>query len=103
MTKILKAHIDWHCPRCGATDQTTEMKPHARMHTCAKLHGLDVPMVRDDMDATIVAVEREDYLRDEIQTTDDRGTPISAIRVERADGSNDTFVNAPLARLGMKN
>ena len=100
--KKLKTYLDWHCPQCGATDQTTEMKPHVRMHRCAKLHGLDIPLVRDDMDAKVVAVEREDYLGEEIQTTDDRGIPITAIRVERADGTNDTFVNAPLAKAGIR-
>ena len=100
--KRLKVHIDWHCPQCGHTAQTAEMKPHVRMHRCPKLHGLDIPLVRDDMDAKVVAVEREDYLRDEVQTTDDRGKPITAIRVERADGTNDTYVNAPLAKIGIR-
>lgn len=100
--KVIKVVKDWHCPRCGKTDQTHEARPHTRLHTCPKLHGLEVPMVEAGVDATVVALEREDYLNGDIQTTDDRGRPIMAVVTRYGDGRTDVRVNAPLATVGVR-
>ncbi len=99
--KTLKAYIDWSCPHCGNSEQSNDPRPHTVMHVCSGMHGLTTPMVRDGEDAKIVVHEREDYLNGDIQTSDDRGKAISSISKERADGSNDLWVQAPLATIGI--
>jgi hypothetical protein len=46
----------------------------------------------------VKAVEREDYVGDEIVTTDGDNTPIMAVETTRDDGSNDVAVFAPCAQ-----
>jgi hypothetical protein len=45
----------------------------------------------------VTALPREDYLNGEIQRTGDNGRPYGGVRVDRADGSNDLIMFAPLA------
>jgi hypothetical protein len=46
----------------------------------------------------VKAIEREDYLGNEVQATDENGTPIMAVQTEYADGRTDVAVNAPVAQ-----
>jgi len=87
----------WYCPNCGATDQTRQVRPHTRYHTCPRLHGLSAPMVPAGSKARVYAREREDYVGQERVFLDARGRPIMSIVTERADGSNDAMVFAPTA------
>ena len=91
---------DWHCPNgCFCTERTVALPPNSsRYHVCPKLHGLNAPLVREDADCKVVAVERETYLGREIQTMGDDGKAYMAINTERADGSNDRIVHAGLAK-----
>ena len=98
MTVILEAPVrDWYCPNCGQTDQTREVRPHTRFHTCPKLRGLTAPMLPAGTKAKVVAVEREDYVGAEQVRTNDAGRPIMAVRTEYDDGRNDVAVFAPTA------
>ena len=67
---LLESWQDWECPNCHAADRTRPLPPEAsRMHPCPALHGLTAPLVRAGTDCRVVAVERGDYLRGEIQRT----------------------------------
>lgn len=90
---------DWFCPNgCGAAETVPALAPGAsRFHTCPRLHMLSAPLVRVGMDVKVEAIEREDYLGDQIQATGDDGRAYMAIKTTHADGSNDLAVNAGLA------
>jgi hypothetical protein len=92
----------WECPSCGLTDVTNRPDPHSRMHACGAQKGLTVPMVEVDRElkrneVRHVALEREDYEGAERVTKDNEGRPIMAVHTERADGSHDCTVYAPVA------
>jgi len=98
MTVLLDPTRHWECPNCPATDETHEARPHTRYHRCAGLAGLLAPMVPAGERANVRAVEREDYIgTDQVPLTN--GRPVMAVVTERADGSNDTAVFAPTARI----
>jgi hypothetical protein len=99
MTLLVEPITNWWCPECKHTDQTRQAGPHTRMHVCPRLHGLTTPMVRAGTRARITAREREDYVNGELVQVDDRGRPVMSIVTERPDGSNDTRVLAPAARV----
>jgi hypothetical protein len=56
-----------------------------------------VPFVAAGVKAKVEAVERGDYVRDEVVTTDDEGRPWMAAVTTRDDGQ-DCAVYAPMAR-----
>lgn len=93
----------WECPTCGRQHVTREHRPHTPMHHCAGLAGLWTPFVavhgRELARHSVrhVAVEREDYVAGERGIRYADGRAVMAIRVERADGSNDCHVFAPVA------
>jgi hypothetical protein len=60
------------------------------------MSGLMVPLIEMGQNVKVTVVEREDFLGDEIVTTDDRGRPIMAVVTTRDDGE-DRLVFAPLA------
>ena len=86
----------WECAACTFTDVTREARPHSRMHTCTGLGGLSVPMVRAGTRCKMRAVEREDYVGDELVTYDDGGRPVMSVVTTRDDGE-DCTVYAPTA------
>ncbi len=101
--ELLDVWQDWECPNCRASERTRPLPPNAsRMHTCPGLHMLTAPLVRAGTDCRVVAVERGDYLRGEVQRTGDDGKPYMAVQTIRADGSNDVavFAGAATARMG---
>ena len=87
----------WECPNCTATDITYEPRPHSRFHACRGLRGLTAPMVPAGSDCKVEAVERDDYVGQELVTADGEGRPVMSIVTTRADGSNDCAVLAPCA------
>ncbi len=95
MGVVLQAEQRWVCPNCPVSARTVG-QPN-RFHSCAGLGGLSAPMVLEGVDCTVVAVEREDYISGE-DVRWANGRPVSAVRVERADGSNDCVVYAPTAK-----
>jgi len=94
---ILKPEQRWECPNCTQVDVTHEAQPHTRYHACRGLKGLTAPFVPAGTHCEVKAVEREDYVGDEIVTYDGDSTPIMAIETTRDDG-NDVAVLAPRAR-----
>lgn len=98
MTVILAAPVhDWYCPNCGLRDQTREVRPHSRFHTCPKLRGLSAPMLPADVAAKVELREREDYVGGEkVQLDPERGRPVMSVVTTRDDGQ-DVAVFAPLA------
>lgn len=94
---LLQPEQHWECPNCELTQVTHEAQPHTRFHSCRGLRGLTAPMVPAGSDVKVEAVEREDYVGQEVVTTDGEGRPIMAVVTTRADGSNDCAVMAPCA------
>jgi hypothetical protein len=95
---LLTATQRWACPNCTATD-VTHLPPDAvasRFHACAGLRGLTAPMVPAGTRCKVEAVERQDYVADELVTTDADGRPVMAVRTTRDDGT-DVAVFAPCA------
>lgn len=101
MTRIpeLTPVTRWYCPNCNARDVTREANPHTRYHACPGLKGLTAPMAEEGTSVKITAVEREDYVGKEHVTYDEEGTAVMAVKTERADGSNDLAVMAPMASI----
>lgn len=78
MTKILNPRTRWECKSCRFEDETTESRPHSRMHTCLALGGLTVPMVEAGTDCVVQPVLSEDY-----------GRRVVGIETRHADGHTD--------------
>lgn len=106
-TPILEAERFWECPSCGHRKMTTRAGIITPMHRCPKQMGLEVPLVQVLDGGSLkagavrhVVVERMDMIGpNEVVLLDGRGRPIQAVITERADGSNDVHVFAPLATL----
>lgn len=94
---ILSPEQRWECPNCTLQDVTHEAQPHTRYHACRGLKGLTAPMVPAGTRCKVEAVEREDYIGDEIVTYDGENRPIMRVETTRDEG-NDVAVFAPLAR-----
>jgi hypothetical protein len=94
---ILSPERHWECPNCTATHVTREQKPHTPFHACRGLRGLTAPFVTAGTQAKVEAVERGDYVGDEIVQTDGEGRPVMAVVTTRDDGQ-DCTVLAPVAR-----
>lgn len=86
----------WVCPNC--TDTAVTRGQGNRYHQCRGLKGLLAPMVLEGTLCRVRAVEREDYVGDEIVHYDGDGRPVMAVCTDRPDGSNDLLVNVPTAR-----
>jgi hypothetical protein len=86
----------WYCPNCRVADVTHEPRPHVRMHTCAGLRGLTVPLIPLGIKAKIEAIERQDYVGKEIVQTDNAGRPVQSVVTTRDEGQ-DCTVYAPAA------
>jgi hypothetical protein len=89
----------WSCPNCDASHITRESKPHTPFHSCRGLRGLTAPFVADGTRAKVEAVERGDYVRDEVVRIDGEGRPVMAVVTTRDEGQ-DCAVYAPMARGG---
>ncbi len=89
---------DVKCPACGLSERIRRLAANeARMHHCPRLHGLVAPLVPEEMDCKLVAVEWEDWQGRTMTQDGDDGKPYSSIETIRADGSNDCRVLAPCA------
>jgi hypothetical protein len=80
---------------------THESQPHTRFHNCRGLAGLSAPMVPAGTRCKVEAVERGDYVRDELVQTDSDGRPVMSVVTTRDDG-NDVAVYAPTAQLNLR-
>ena len=88
----------WECPSCDHTDMTRGTATGLPMHNCAGMHDLSVPLVPAGTKAHHRAVERQDYIGNELVQTDARGRPVMAVYTERPDGE-DCTVYAPTAQV----
>lgn len=87
----------WECPACGLTDTTRGFVGN-RMHNCPRTGGMTVPLVPEGVRAKVAAVEREDYVGDDIGRVqlNENNRPIMAVVTTRDDGQ-DCTVYAPTA------
>jgi hypothetical protein len=97
-TVMLAPEHHWVCPNCTFTDVTTKTEVHTRFHACRGMYGLTAPMVPAGTKCKVEAVEREDFIGNEVVQRDDRGRPVMSLVTTR-DNGQDTTVYAPLARL----
>ena len=80
----------WACPSCRLVEEAQIGLGQARMHPCPALNGMAVPLSPvdrpdDTPDTRHVVVLAEDYIGG-------RKSPITAVRTDRPDGSNDLNV-----------
>jgi hypothetical protein len=95
---ILKPERRLECPNCElklVVKGSDGLQPV--QHPCKGLKGLMAPMVPAGTRCKVEAVEREDYVGDEVVTYDGENRPIMRVETTRDDG-NDVAVFAPLAR-----
>lgn len=76
----------WYCPNCDARAQTVDHK--LPFHPCPKVPGLMAPLVQAGIAAKVEAVEREDYIGNEMVQTDSNGRPVMSIVTTRDDGQD---------------
>jgi hypothetical protein len=75
------------------------MPPNSsQYHNCPRLHSLSAPLVRKGVKAKVEAVEREDYLHQEMQAMGDDGKAYMLVRTTRDEGT-DIAVNPGCARI----
>lgn len=90
---LLEKH--WECPNCDSAAVTRDAK--VPMHLCPKLGGLMVALVPAGQKCKVEAVERGDYVGQELVQTDGHGRPVMAVLTTRDDGQ-DCTVFAPTAQ-----
>lgn len=90
----LALHKDWVCARdCGSHARTYDDKlPH---HRCKRMGGLMVALIPAGQKAKVEAIERQDYVGDDIVDYTD-GRVIMSTVVTRDDGQ-DCTAYAPCA------
>lgn len=97
---LLEAPVRWwRCPSCGATDRTEKPGFITQMHPCPALGDVTIPLVEVSgpdaaPDGRQVPVMREDYAAG--------ANPLTAIRTERGDGSNDVTIFAETAVIDLR-
>ncbi len=84
----------WDCPNCNS--HATTVDDTTPMHPCRGLAGLMVPLVPVGQRCKVEAVEREDFVGQELVQTDGNGRPVMAVVTTRDDGQ-DCTVFAPTA------
>lgn len=94
---ILNAERHWECPNCDLRDVTHEAQPHSRFHNCRGLKGLTAPMVPAGTRCKVEAIERGDYIGEDVVTFDGENRPIMRVETTRDDGT-DVAVFAPMAQ-----
>jgi len=89
----------WVCASgCTVGALTRGPAPRIPFHRCRELRGLNAPLVPEGTRCRVVAVDRDDYVGDELVQRDGDGRPVMAIRTVRDDGE-DCVVLAPSARV----
>jgi hypothetical protein len=96
MIPILIPQQLWECPNCDATHVTHESEPHTAFHVCRGLRGLTAPFIPAGTKAKVEAVERGDYVGQDMVQTDGEGRPVMAVVTTRDEGQ-DCAVYAPTA------
>lgn len=85
----------WECPNCESAARTGDGK--TPMHPCRGLAGLMTPLVPKGTDCKVEAVDRGDYVGQELVQTDGNGRPVMSVVTTRNDGQ-DCTVYAPTAQ-----
>ena len=93
---LLSPERRWDCPKCDQAHVTHDNGPGQPFHNCRGLYGLSVPFVPAGTRAKLEAVERDDYVGQELVQVDGRGRPVMAAVITREDGQDRT-VYAPTA------
>lgn len=86
----------WECLSCDRQSITREHLPAARLHQCAGLAGMSLPMVPAGTRGENRVNEREDYIGRELVQLNADGRPVMNVMTVREDGE-DCTVYAPTA------
>ena len=105
---LLPTERCWQCPSCGHQHTTNTAQVVTPLHACPHWAGLAVALVEvhsnhdDTPKVRHRLIMREDYVgREQGIVWGPGGAPISAVHTERADGSHDTHVFAPVAGISV--
>ena len=90
---MMLAPTVWVCPNCDCRDATAGNVPN-RFHTCR--NGITAPLVPEGLACKVEAIEREDYVGDDLAQYDNAGRAIMSVITTRDDGT-DCAVLAPTA------
>lgn len=98
MIPILDPSAMWYCPNCSNEARLPFPKPgQVHLHICMGLRGLTAPMLPVGTRAKVVAVERDDYVKDEVVQLDpELHRPVMSVVTIRDDGQ-DAIIFAPMA------
>lgn len=88
MAVLLDPKSYWACATCPAQTETRE-PVHVLYHRCQAFDGMELPLTRVSgprakPDSRHVVVYSEDYVG--------HNNPVTAVKTERGDGSNDLVV-----------
>lgn len=106
-SEIYDFYTDWYCPECEQTAQSVNTVVNGNklrqmpLHYCSGLYGLLAPMVKKGVEARLRVNFREDYVKSDICTSDERGKIVSSITTQRNDGE-DLLVHSPCAVLNLR-
>ncbi|MFD9949829.1 hypothetical protein ACFWYW_55830 [Nonomuraea sp. NPDC059023] len=92
---VLLLERRWDCPKCPSKAVTRDGK--TPMHPCRGVKGLMIPLVPEGTRCKVEAVERGDWVGEELVQTDAEGRPVMAVVTTRDDGQ-DCTVYAPTAQ-----
>jgi hypothetical protein len=95
---LLNPEQRWECPNCPQTHVTNDARPHTPFHDCRGLKGLTAPFVTAGRKVKVEALEREDYVGNEMVQVDGDGRPVMSVQTTHDDGT-DLAVLAPCATL----
>lgn len=95
----LNPRTEWYCPNCTQVEVTYNVVPHTRFHVCPGLKGMTAPYMPVGTRCKVEAVEREDYIGNELVQCNADGRPIATVVTTRDDG-NDVIAFAGCARNG---
>lgn len=82
----------WGCPNCPVQLVTHQPATTVPMHQCAGLRGVYAPMVQAGVRCKVEAVERGDWVGQELPQTDAEGRPVMSVVTTRDDGQDCTIL-----------
>lgn len=91
---LLAPEFRWECPNCDK--QIATRRPEMPLHPCRGLRGLSAPMVTAGAKAKTEAMDREDWVGNDLVQRDGEGRVVMAVQTTRDDGI-DCAVMAPTA------
>lgn len=93
---LLTAERHWECLSCDLTGVSQGPTPNNKMHPCAGLAGLSIPMVPAGTRGENTVRVREDYLASAVTPIVD-GRPVMSVQTRYDDGREACTIYVPPA------